>query len=90
VLSDLYYTYVLRSTKDGKRYIGATSNLEQRLQAHNSGNVPSTRHRRPLNLEYYEACISQEDGFQRERYLKTKNGYMFLGNRLKAYLQAPQ
>ena len=90
MLEGFYYTYVLRSQSDGKRYIGATSNLEQRLKAHNGGHVQSTKHRTPFQLEYYESCLSADDAYRREKYLKTKNGNMFLGKRLKTYLQAPQ
>jgi putative endonuclease len=84
-----YYTYVLRSKKDSKKYIGYASNLDQRLKSHEAGLVSSTKHRRPLELIYYECCRSKEDALRREKYLKTRYGFMFLGNRLKSYLQAP-
>ena len=87
--SGFYYVYILRSLRDNKKYTGCTSDLEKRFQAHQTGNVESTKHRIPLELIYYEACISKEDAFRREKYLKSKNGKMFLGNRLKSYLNAP-
>ena len=77
------------SEKDRKKYIGYTSNLDQRLKSHNQGEVTSSKYRRPLYLIYYEACLSKDDAFRREKYLKTKNGYMFIGNRLKSYLNVP-
>ncbi|MBI2459690.1 MAG: GIY-YIG nuclease family protein, partial [Parcubacteria group bacterium] len=43
----MYYTYILKSLKDGRRYIGYTSNILVRLQFHNSGINPSTKNRRP-------------------------------------------
>ena len=33
-LEGFYYTYVLRSLKDYKFYIGVTNNLERRLEEH--------------------------------------------------------
>jgi putative endonuclease len=48
----MYHVYILKSEKDGKLYIGQTSNLEERLSAHNRGSVKSTKHRRPLKLIY--------------------------------------
>ena len=81
----MYYTYVLLSEKDGKKYIGYTKNLELRFEQHVRGEVESTKHRRPLSLIYYEACIEDEDAKNRERYLKTHYGRMFLKNRLKSY-----
>jgi len=81
----MYYTYVLKSTKDGKMYTGFTKDLKLRFEQHEKGLVQSTKHRRPLELIYYEACLSEDDALHRERYLKTHYGKMFLKNRLKSY-----
>jgi len=74
----MYYVYVLLSKSDKKFYTGATSNLKSRVQKHNNGLVPSTSKRRPLKLIYYEACISKEDVFRREKCLKTGMGKRYL------------
>jgi len=84
-MEDFYYTYALLSEKDGKNYTGYTSNLPLRFEAHQNGKVASTKHRRPLRLIYFEACLTQEDALKREKYLKTHYGKMYLGNRLKSY-----
>ena len=81
-----YYTYILRSLKDGKKYAGYTENLKLRFEQHNKGQVESTKHRLPFELIYYEACQNQKDALKREKYFKTHLGKMFLGNRLKSYL----
>ena len=70
-------------------YTGYSSNLDQRLKSHHEGKVISTKYRRPLKLIYFEGCLSEQDAKRREKYLKTKNGRMFIGNRLKSYLNAP-
>jgi putative endonuclease len=44
------YLYVLKSERDGGRYIGSTNDLKRRIQEHNKGEVFSTRNRRPLKL----------------------------------------
>jgi putative endonuclease len=72
--------------KDGKKYVGFTTNLKQRLERHQKGRVDSTRDRRPLVLIYYEACINIDDATHREKYLKTYHSKMFIKNRLKSYL----
>ena len=82
----MYYTYVLQSKKDDKFYVGFTKDLKLRFNRHSEGKVESTRDRRPLHLIYYEACINQEDATNREKYLKSYHGRMFLKNRLKSYL----
>ena len=82
----LYFTYVLKSKKDGKFYTGFTKNLKLRFEQHNLGRVESTKDRRPFKLVYFEACLSQSDATHREKYLKTFHGKMFIKNRLKSYL----
>jgi putative endonuclease len=84
----MFYTYVLRSKRDGKHYIGFTEDLERRLREHNDGLVKATEHRRPLELEYFEACLAKEDAIKREKYFKTGFGRRFIKERLKNYLCA--
>jgi putative endonuclease len=67
-MEGFYNVYILLSEKDGNKYTGYTSNLDQRLKAHEDGKVPSTRHRRPLKLLYFEACRNKEDALRREKY----------------------
>ncbi|MAT58482.1 MAG: excinuclease ABC subunit C [Ignavibacteriae bacterium] len=85
-MEDFYYTYVLKSLADNKFYTGYTKNLKLRFEQHEKGLVESTKHRRPLILIYFEACLSQKDALHREKYLKTYYGKLFLHNRLKSYL----
>jgi len=60
----MYYTYVLKSLKDNKLYIGWTDNLKLRIQRHTNGLVVATKNRRPLELVYYEACIRQDKAIE--------------------------
>jgi putative endonuclease len=82
----MYYVYILKSEKDKNLYTGYTSDLRKRFLEHESGEVKSTRHRRPLKLIYYEACISKEDAIRREKYLKTAWGKRYIKNRICKYL----
>ena len=70
----MYFVYVAVSLKDKKFYIGFTENVEQRIENHNSGKVPSTKKRTPFKLIYYEAHLSKQDALKRERYFKTTKG----------------
>ena len=87
-ISILYIVYVLLSQKDGKYYIGFTKNLRRRYFEHQTGQVFSTKGRRPLQLVYCEACLSKKDAIRREQYLKTTGGRRFLAKRLKCYLKS--
>lgn len=78
----MYYTYVLRSKKDNKLYIGFTDDLKSRVNKHNKGLVISTKSRIPLELVYYEACLSEEKAVKREKYFKTGFGRRFLKDRI--------
>jgi len=78
----MYYTYVLRSTRDRDLYIGWTDDLKNRIRKHDVGEVTATKNRRPLVLEYYEACINKEKAVKREKYFKTGFGRRFLKSRI--------
>ncbi len=65
----MFYTYVLKSEKDGKLYTGCMDNLKGRFEAHVRGRVPSTKNRRPLELVYFKAGHDGKDARHREKYL---------------------
>ncbi|OGE74397.1 MAG: hypothetical protein A3I07_00375 [Candidatus Doudnabacteria bacterium RIFCSPLOWO2_02_FULL_42_9] len=77
-----YYTYVLKSLKDLKLYIGWTVDLQERVDKHNKGLVEATKARIPFELVYYEACLSKENAIKREKYFKTGFGRRFLKGRI--------
>jgi putative endonuclease len=85
-----YFVYVLQSKKDKKFYTGFTTNLNERIDKHNSGKVISTHYRIPLELVYYEVCYNQEDALHRERYLKSTYGKRYIRSRLKNFLNRVQ
>lgn len=66
----MFYTYILKSEKDGNLYTGYTNDLKRRLSEHNSGKNISTKFRSPFTLIYYEAYKSREDATHREKMLK--------------------
>jgi putative endonuclease len=70
----MYYVYILKSLKDGKYYIGSTSNLENRLSFHNAGRQRSTRYRTPFILVYTEAFSDKHTAEKREKQIKSYKG----------------
>ncbi len=70
----MFYTYILKSEKDGKRYIGYTDNLKIRLEFHNKGLNPSTKNRRPLKLFCFKIFDTKIEAMRYERYLKRLKG----------------
>ena len=77
-MPDKYYVYILRSEKDGKRYIGSTGDVDKRVLQHQQGEVKSTKHRRPLKLIYIEAFDDKHSAQMRERFFKTGKGREYL------------
>ena len=82
----MFYTYILKSEKNGRFYTGYTSDLRKRLIQHNKGQSYYTKRDTPYLLVYYEACLNEDDARSREVYLKTGMGKRFVKNRLKNYL----
>lgn len=68
----MFYTYVLRSQKDKDLYIGSTNDLRRRFTEHNRRLNPSTRHRAPFEIVYYEAYKAEDDAREREHNLKLR------------------
>ncbi|HEY4519890.1 MAG TPA: GIY-YIG nuclease family protein [Candidatus Paceibacterota bacterium] len=66
----MFYVYVLRSFKDGKLYLGCTNDLRRRFREHQTGEVLSTKSRRPFELRYYEAFYCEQNARKREMSLK--------------------
>ncbi|MBT7007072.1 GIY-YIG nuclease family protein [Candidatus Falkowbacteria bacterium] len=77
-----YFTYVLKSLKDQKFYIGWTDNLTNRFEKHNKGLVNATKTRLSFKIVYYEVCLSKEGAIKREKQLKTGFGRAYLKRRL--------
>ncbi len=69
-----FFPYLLLSEKDGRFYTGRTGD--------NKELVVSTKYRLPVKLIYFGACLSKDDAFRRERYLKTGLSKRYLKNSL--------
>ncbi|MBT4856986.1 GIY-YIG nuclease family protein [Candidatus Uhrbacteria bacterium] len=70
----MYFVYVLFCSDD-QLYIGYSTNLKDRLRAHESGSVKSTKHRLPAKIFYYENYKNKNDAMAREVYLKSGGGH---------------
>ena len=70
----MFYTYVMRSRVSGRYYTGSTSNLQARVQQHNSDESVSTKNRGPWDLIYQEEFATLAEAVRREHYFKTGRG----------------
>ncbi len=85
----MFTVYVLRSIQNNQLYVGYTTDLKQRLETHNKGSVVSTKGKRPWEIIFSEAYISQDDAIRREKYLKTTQGKNALKHMLRETLKLP-
>ena len=79
-LRKVFYSYILRSQKDGTYYYGSAENINQRLIQHNNGKVRSTKGHRPYRLHYSEELSTRAEAVRREKFYKSIAGYRWLRN----------
>jgi putative endonuclease len=73
-----YYVYILSSlSHPGKHYTGLTTNLSDRLRAHNAGQSPFTSKYRPWRIDNAIAFRSRKCAAAFEQYLKSHSGRAF-------------
>jgi putative endonuclease len=74
---ELYFVYVLKN-HSGRFYIGSSAKPDQRLAAHNSGKVRSTKKHRPWQRIVLEEHPDRQEAESREKYLKSGWGRQWL------------
>lgn len=68
----MYYFYLLRCA-DNSLYAGITTNLERRVEEHNSKSSKSAKYTRakgPVRLVYFEEFSSKQEAMKREYEVK--------------------
>ncbi|MDO8469856.1 MAG: GIY-YIG nuclease family protein [bacterium] len=70
----MYYTYIIKSERTLRYYIGSTSNIDDRLRHHNSGANGSTRPYRPWQLVHVEEFETKRGAWLREHQIKRYKG----------------
>ena len=82
----MFYTYILKSQKNNRLYVGSTDNLKRRFSEHTNGKVISTQNKRPVKLIHYEGDILKSDASRREKFLKTTEGKRLLRQQIRDIL----
>ena len=77
----LYGVYILKCN-NSKYYTGFTTNIKNRLAAHNKGEVSFTKDKLPVKLVYLSYFENKQKAYDFERYLKTGSGIAFRNKRL--------
>ena len=71
----MHHVYVLRSLKNGRRYVGSTGqDVRARLRQHNRGQNRWAAQNGPFELMRVEEYATKAEPLRRERFLKTGVG----------------
>ena len=80
----MFTVYILYSRQFDKIYVGYTSNLESRLNAHNHPkNTGWTKRFQPWEVIYTEIYDEKEKAAEREKQLKSSRGRAFIRSIIK-------
>lgn len=78
----MFYVYLLRSEANpAQRYTGFSTDVSERLKAHNAGNSRHTAKYRPWRLVAYFAFEDERKAREFEHYLKSGSGIAFANKR---------
>ena len=75
----MYYTYIIYSSTADQYYTGHTSYTPvSRLDQHNRGETPSTKHGIPWNLKFYKSFNSKTEAIKFENFIKRQKSRIFI------------
>src|SRR5262249_20835708 len=79
------FVYILKNDANPTiHYTGVTSNVAQRLAAHNDGQCPHTARNRPWSLDVVVEFADEPRALAFERYLKSGSGCAFSQRHLRS------
>lgn len=78
----MFYVYIIKSEQDGRFYVGFSTELKDRIKAHNFGQSIHTAKYKPWSLVCYLAFEDIKVAKQFEKYLKSHSGRIFMKKRL--------
>jgi putative endonuclease len=79
----MWYVYIIRSIDfPEKEYIGASTNLKERLACHNRGESKHTSKFAPWKLIWHCVFADKYKALAFEKYLKSHSGKAFANKRL--------
>jgi len=74
----MFYTYILKSEKSGRYYIGHSEDIYERLKRHNTGKVTATKNKGPWFIVYFEIHETKPLANSRELYIKSMKSRVYI------------
>jgi putative endonuclease len=78
----MYAVYIVKSIKDGSRYVGLTKDIKKRLEEHNTGKSTYTKGHMPWKLVWCGMFPNHRQAVAFELYLKSGSGIAFMNRHL--------
>lgn len=72
------YCYITKSRKNGKFYIGSTTDLNRRLRQHQLGHTRTTKILEAFDLVYFEEFDNIQEARNREKKLKSYKSHKYI------------
>jgi putative endonuclease len=77
----MWFVYILKCSDDSL-YTGCTTDIDRRIDEHNSHKIHYTSDKTPVTLITYLAFTNKYKAFQFEKYLKSGSGFAFRNRHL--------
>jgi putative endonuclease len=74
----MFFTYILRSKKTKRYYIGSTDDLKNRLEEHISGETVSIRRGIPWKIVHTEQFNTRSEAIRKEKQIKARGAQRYL------------
>ena len=81
----MFTVYILRSERDGRYYVGQTSDLGKRLNRHNHGTERATRGRGPWVVVYTDQYDTRAEAMARESKIKARKKRAYIEELIAEY-----
>lgn len=70
----MYYVYILINEEKTRTYTGVATDVNKRLEDHNTGRVSSSRPYRPYKIIHTESFATLSEARQKEKFYKSTTG----------------
>ena len=76
----MHYVYILYSKKIERYYTGMTSQIEKRIESHNTGKSVYTKKGIPWELKWQSEGIAKKEAMELEKRIKKRGASRFISD----------
>jgi putative endonuclease len=86
----MHYLYILKSKKNGKYYIGETSNIQRRVEDHQRGRSSFGKRNKEIILIYTQEVADRSNAKRIEAFFKKQKSHLFIDRFLAGEVKVPK